>query len=343
MNTNLTRKGWLWLLVALCCWGVSGDAWAETFAEVTAISEPDTRGRWRPVKISPAAAKMEDGVRRPLTVGMALSKGDRIVTEEARVTVRLARREHITISPASDLVIEERTVIQKLGEVYYQVRDVFSVQYGTVQTAVEGTEFAVVGKDGAEGPVSVAVTEGAVQVSNAGQAVRVKRGQEVLVAPALAPGLPTKMPLAATQAARSNAWTLGRPQLQVGALASGSVYGDEAGIDLRYFAALRVLPFLNVVADGAQGFTPDSLRTGSGLGLEVVMGGLSVGGSGSVTLERWRYACGGQYAALHMGGHVHGRYTLDITRRFFVAAMARAGGNGDGFEATVGLGGGVSL
>jgi len=318
-------------------------AWAETFAEVTAIAEPDTRGRWRPVNASAAAAKVVDGERTPLEVGMALVEGDRVVTEEARVTVRLARREHITISPGSDLVLEERTVIQKLGEVYYQVRDVFSVQYGTVQTAVEGTEFAVSGADGADGAVAVAVTEGAVRVSNAGEAVRVQRGQQVLVPAGLAPAAPTTLSLAASQAARSGAWTLGRPRLQVGALASGGLYGDEGGGDVRYFAALRVLPFLNVVADGAQGFTPDSIRTGSGLGLEVAMGGLSVGGSGSVTLERWRYPCGGRYAALHVGGHVHGRYTLDITRRFFLAAMARAGGNGDGLEATFGLGGGVNL
>ncbi len=343
MNLKIARNACFWLLTALCLWGVPGDAWAETFAQVTAIAEPDTRGRWRPVKTSPAAAKVVDGIRTPLEVGMALDKGARLVTEEARVTIRLARKEHITVSPGGDVVLEERTVIQKLGEVYYQVRDVFSVQYGTVQTAVEGTEFAVSGTDGADGPVAVAVTEGAVRVSNAGESVRVKRGEQVLVAPTLAPALPTAMPLATTQAARSAAWTLGRPKLQIGALASGGVYGGEGGADIRYFAALQVLPFLNVVADGAQGFTPDSLRSGTGLGLEVALGGLSIGGSGSATLERWRYPCGGRYAAVHLGGHVHGRYTLDITRRFFVAAMARAGGNGDGLEATFGLGGGVSL
>jgi hypothetical protein len=90
-------------------------------------------------------------------------------------------------------------------------------------------------------------------------------------------------------------------------------------------------------------FSPSSHRSDSGLGLEFVLGGLSIGGSGTATIERWNKACGGRYAALHLGGSVHGRYTLDITRRFFVAAQAKAGGNGDGINATFGLGGGVSL
>jgi len=328
------------LLVALCFLALPSSAWAEAFATVTAIAEPDSRGRWRPVKTTPAAAKVDGEVRTPLEVGMALEEGQQLVTDEARVTIRLGKKEHITISPASELVVAERSVIQRLGEAYYQVRDVFSVQYGTVQTAVEGTEFAVSGVDGS---VKVAVTEGVVSVSNAGESVRVTRGEQVMVAPTLAPVTPTKMPLSATQAARSGAWTVGRPRLQVGALASGGLLGDAGGVEMRYFAAVRVLPFLNVVTDGGQGFTSSSHRTGSGVGLEVALGGLSVGGSGSVTLERWRYPCGGRYAAVHLGGNIHGRYTLDITRRFFVAAMARAGGNGDGIEATFGLGGGVSL
>ena len=155
------------------------------------------------------------------------------------------------------LVLEERSVLQQLGEVYYQVRDVFSVQYGTVQTAVEGTEFAIAG-EGAE--VAVRVTEGAVQVSNAGEAVRVKRGQEVRVLAASPPPSPTTMAMAATRSARSTAWTLGRPRLQLGLLAGGGVLGTDAGAQMQTFAAVRVLPFLNVVADATQGYSPSSIE-----------------------------------------------------------------------------------
>jgi hypothetical protein len=328
----------LWVLAVLCC--LPTTAWAETFAVVTAIAEPDARGRWRPVQTTPAAAKLEGETRTPLVVGMALDLGEQVVTDEARVTIRLGKREHITVSPAAAITIQERSVIQRMGEVYYQVRDIFSVQYGTVQTAVEGTEFAI---SGSESGVGVAVTDGVVRVSNAGASVRVKRGQQVMVAPTLVPAVPTKLPLSAAQSARSGAWSLGRPRLQVGALAGGGLMGDEGGVRTSTFAALRVLSFFNVVADGGMSFSPSSHRSDSGLGLEFVLGGLSIGGSGTATIERWNKACGGRYAALHLGGSVHGRYTLDITRRFFVAAQAKAGGNGDGINATFGLGGGVSL
>ena len=50
------------------------------------------------------------------------------------------------MAPGSTLVLQERSVLQQLGEVYYQVRDIFSVQYGTVQTAVEGTGLPSLGK-----------------------------------------------------------------------------------------------------------------------------------------------------------------------------------------------------
>ena len=327
-------------LMLLCMAWAPAEAWAEAFATITHIATPDTRGRWVSVTDSPAAAKVTADARIPLSVGMELALGDRLQTDEARVTVRIGRKEHITMSAGTTLVLEERSVLQQLGEVYYQVRDVFSVQYGTVQTAVEGTEFAIAG-EGSD--VAIRVTEGAVQVSNAGEAVRVKRGQEVRVSAASPPPSPTTMAMAATRSARSTAWTLGRPRLQLGLLAGGGVLGTDAGAQLQTFAAVRVLPFLNVVADATQGYSPSSHRTGSGLGVELALGGLSVGGSGTATLERWRYPCGGRYAAVHVGGSFHGRYTMDITRRFFVAAQARGVGNADGIEATFSLGGGVSL
>jgi len=340
MTRRLRGLRFVFATLVICLGWAPSSAWAEDFATITRIATPDTRGRWHAVDSTPAAAKVTDEARSPLEVGMVLVIGDRLQTEEARVTIRLGQREHITMSPGSTLVLEERSVLQQLGEVYYQVRDVFSVQYGTVQTAVEGTEFAIAGQDSG---VAVRVTEGAVQVSNAGEAVRVRRGQEVVVATAAPPPMPTAMTMAATRSARSTAWTLGRPRLQLGLLAGGGLLGSDAGAQMQTFAAVRVLPFLNVVADATQGYSPTSHRSGSGVGLEFALGGLSIGGTGTATLERWRYPCGGRYAAVHVGGAFHGRYTMDITRRIFVAAQARGVGNADGLEATFSLGGGVSL
>ena len=323
-------------------------AWAESYAIVQSISEPDARGRWRPVQESAAAVRLLDEERTPLVVGMALALGDRIVTEEARVTIGFgdtvlvgqSRKETFTVAPGGDITIKERSILQQLGEVYYQVRDVFSVDYGTVQTAVEGTEFSI---SGGEGPVNVAVTEGVVRVSNAGSSVRVKRGQQVSVAPTAAPPQVVKIPGSTLRAVQQGAWSLGRPRLQLGVMGSGGLMGNHAGGELRTFASVRLLPMVNLVGEGGFGGTKGASLGGSGLGLELALGGLSVGGSVQSTYERRRYDCGGGYAAIHLGGTVHARLNMSITRRFFLVASGRAGGDSRGVTASGGFGAGVSL
>jgi len=79
------------------------------------------------------------------------------------------------------------------------------------------------------------------------------------------------------------------------------------------------------------------------LGLEFAAGGLSVGGSAQATLEQWRYPCGGRHIALHVGGMAHARYTMSLTRRLFTTAAIRVGHGGDGLQADVAYGLGVSL
>ena len=74
-----------------------------------------------------------------------LSLSDKRIVTRARVTIRLSDNESITVSAGSEITLRERSVLQTLGEVYYQVRDLFTVDYGTVQTAVEGTEFVISG------------------------------------------------------------------------------------------------------------------------------------------------------------------------------------------------------
>lgn len=330
------------LLVWVCLLLAPSQVWAQVFATVEALSQPDARGQWRTVDESPAAARWVGEVRTPLTRDMELALGDRIVTEQARVTIRLSDNESITVSAGSEITLRERSVLQSLGEVYYQVRDMFTVDYGTVQTAVEGTEFVISGQ---EGPVTVAVTDGVVRVSNAGEFVRVKRGQQVVVAPTLAPPAVTPMTEAMKQTAHAKAWSLGRPRLQLGGIVSGGLTGQSGGYDTRFFTAVQVLPMVNLVSEAGVGGTSDhsGVRLPAGLGLELVLGGFSFGGSGQVTTERWRYPCGGRHVAVHVGGNVHGRFTKNVTRRLFVAASGRVGGTGDGIEASAGIGGGVSL
>lgn len=339
MSCSSIRFRWLW--VVLMAWCASAThAYATEFATVTAISAPDTRGRWRPVKETAAAARMEAESRVPLKIGMALNPGDRLVTEQARVTVRFGQSEHLTIAPASDLVLSERSVIQRLGEIYYQVRNAFTVQYGTVQTAVEGTEFVVGGSPEA---VQVSVTEGVVRVENNGETVRLRRGQSVVAEANQAPGEPQQMQQATSRMLRTKSWTLGRPRLRVGVLATGGLLNQNGSAAVRTFAAVRLLPSLNAVVDGEHGGSTTSLRTGAGLGLEWALGAFNVGGSATLGLERWQYACGGEYAAIHAGGAAHARFSVDLTRRVFLTGLARASASGEGLEASFGLGAGVSL
>jgi len=326
----------------LAAFSLPGNAWAETFATVQALSVPDVRGRWTSVETTPAAARVADESRTPLSVGMALEVGDRISTEQARVTIRLADNEHLTVSEGADLTLKERSVIQRLGEVYYQVRGLFRVDYGTVQTAVEGTEFSI---DGTEGPVRVAVTDGVVRVSNAGESVRVRRGEEVTVALSAAPSAPVVMTGAARRSVLSKAWSLGRPRLQVGAMAGGGMLSQGAAVEGRGFAAIRLLPGMNLVAETGLGGLGgvEGIRVPASLGMELALGGFSVGGSGQVTLERWRYSCGGRHIAVHLGGTAHVRFTMPLTRRVFVVGTSRLGHDGSAIEASMMTGLGVSL
>ena len=217
----------------------------------------------------------------------------------------------------------------------------FSVDYGTVQTAVEGTEFSIAG---AQEGVKVAVTEGVVRVSNAGSSVRVKRGQELVVNPTAAPTAPTSMARPALLAVQKAAWALGRPRLQLGVLGSGGWSGNSGSGHLRAYTSVRLLPMLNLVGESDVGVGGKrSLLNGGGLGLETNLMGVQVGGSLRVITEQRTYACGGQYAAVHMGGNVHARVNMNITRRFFLVASGRAGGDGRGVTASGGFGAGVSL
>jgi len=327
------------LLVALS-WLPSA-AWAQGYATVSSLAEPDARGRWGAVQATAAAARIRGDERTPLEVGLSLQIGDQVQTTQARVELALPSGETITISEGADLTLGERSVIQRLGEVYYQVRDVFKVDYGTVQTAVEGTEFTI---SGADGPVQIAVTEGAVRVTSAGESVLVKRGQVLAVAQSIAPGAPTALGRAGLQQAMAKAWTLGRPKVQLGLMAGGGLVGTEAQVETRSFASMRLLPGVNLVGElGLGGLLGQSTRVPANMGLEMSLGGFSVGGSGQVTVENKSLECGGKQVLLHLGGAAHVRYQLPLSRRLFIVGGARAGFNGATVDGSGQVGVGVSL
>jgi len=184
-----------------------------------------------------------------------------------------------------------------------------------------------------------------VKVSNAGETVRVRRGQIVTVPMDAAPLTPARMAAAQRFAATKKAWTLGRPRLQIGALGGVGILGGEPGAETRAFAALRILPMMNVTAQTAVGGLGSlkGLRLPASIGAEAVFGGIAVGAEGQMTVERWRYACGGRHLAIHLGGALTTRLNVPVTRRLFMVGAGRVGHDGSGVVSSVGFGVGVSL
>jgi hypothetical protein len=325
------------LLVVLM--GLPSAAWAQGYATVGAITQPDARGRWSSVEATAAAARIRGDVRTPLRIGLDLQLGDIVQTDRARVRLDLPGSETMNLSEGADITLAERSVLQRMGEVYYQVRDAFRVDYGTVQTAVEGTEFSVSGTDGA---VRVAVTEGAVRVSSGGESVRVRRGEVLSVAQSAVPSAPTKLGRAGLSQAMAKAWTLGRPRLKLGLLGGGTYVGSAAEMEIRGLAGVGLLPGLSMVAQtgiiGGQ-----NTRVPLTLGLETSLGGIALGGSAQATVENKTLDCGGRQVLLHLGGAAHARFELPLSRRLTVLGQVQVGGGGGAIQASGLAGLGLNL
>ena len=80
----------------------------------------------------------------------------------------------LRVGDHADVEVRSRSAIQRLGDVYYHVLSAFTVQFGTVQTAVEGTRFIVL--DEPTG-VDVRVVEGRVRVTTDKGSARLGRWQ----------------------------------------------------------------------------------------------------------------------------------------------------------------------
>jgi len=309
MNTLLA----LWMLVAA--------AWAQDFAMIEEIRTPDLDGRWVAVETSAAAERVRDGAYEPLTVGAPLEVGDGIRTQLARVVIRLETGEQLTVREAAELTLQERSVLQAMGEVYYALRGAFSVDYRTVEATVEGTEFIMSGPD----PVAVTVTNGAVRVTGAdGTSALVQAGQTLAVPSGAPVPSPTKIP--ATQRADlvARSWARGRPRLVVAGLAEGGLTGNSASGGLRISARLSLGRVLALTWE--PGFSAgSSTHLPAGLGLEAAIGGWSFGGQLVTDLEITERDCGGSSGTLHIGGAGSARLSIPLSRRFSVEGQIRVG------------------
>ncbi len=210
-----------WVLLLL--WWVASPAYA---AEIEALWAPDWAGAWAPVKTTGEAWVERGGETLPVAVGMTLAPDDRLVTQQARVRLRLDEDHVATAYEGSAMVLREWTYVdQQLGRLVYEVRDLFRVQYARTEVLVEGTTFAVDGS--ADGSGQVAVLEGRVRVRNDDGEVVLDRGDVAVLSAAGAP--------VAMAAARSvlKTWRE-RPDgsytpLEIG-LRAGLGYGDSLAV-----------------------------------------------------------------------------------------------------------------
>lgn len=314
-------------------------AWAATFATIDQITTVDALGRWKPASQTGRVRVVRGDTTLPASVGIELMPGDRLLTDDARARVRLGGGQDISVAEHSDVEVGERSVLQRLGEAYYRVRGSFSVSYGSVQTTVEGTEFAVrVGE-----ATVVSVAEGRVSVRNPDGEVHVRRGQVVEIAQTGTPAAPTFNP-AVARAAIGKTFRRAGPSLQAGVLLSGGFANGGGAVEGRLFARILLFPGLRLSIDtgiGSDG-VEDGTRLPQGVGLELALGGVSVGGQVLTTVELCNFECGGAYVALHIGGMGWVRYSLPLSRHFSLEGVLRAG-YADGIVVDGAGGFGVSL
>ncbi len=329
-------------------------AWAAVVEAVAVPGFGGTMTALRPgARTGEATARLPDGETLPLGPGVELPVGARIDTRRARVVLRLDSDELLHIEAASAVELgAARSVQQHLGEVYYRVREAFTVQYGTVETAVEGTRFLVAGETEDGGPVRVSVDEGVVTVRTPGGARALAAG-ETLVAPAdAAPGAPGSWGAVDRGRALGQMHGAGPPRLLIGGLVLGGLTGAVASerqalpavgtAGGRLLASARVRGPVRATAGVALGGGPRAAQLPLDAGVELMLGPVAVGGSAAVLWEERRPDCGGSQTWLHVGGLAKLRAELPLGRRLRLLGAAQVGAVGTP-TADLGLGLGVVL
>lgn len=341
----------LTLLTVLTLGPGTGSAWAqEAVGTVRVVTEQDDRGRWQPVGAATRAFRVREGLApEPLTADMVLQVGDRIETDLARVEIEYTTGERLNLVEGTQVTLTaERSTLQELGEVYYRLKSAFQVQYGTVDTVVEGTRFTVAGV-GDTGQVRVRVDEGRVRVENDAGATPVGRGRELLAEPT---GPPRAPPVRARPGVEDIARTYprGRPGLVVDAAVVTEVLVDPIqtaagvatvrgapgvrfGTSMAVGSVARVRVDTTVAAAGARG-----VRLPQSLGLEVGRPGLGIGGGPSVVWERRTLDCGDVVEDLTIGGVAWARKRLPLARGLALTVEGTAG-----YDSLIRLGAGAGL
>lgn len=124
-------------------------------------------------RVSREVTYVRDGTERAATPGLVLYEGDAIRTAAGSCAVETPEGWRVEIGEASQVRLG-KTVLQRLGSVFYKVRGAFTVQVDDVQLLVEGTAFRV-DRDLA-GTGELLVPEGSVKLSGTETEERVAEG-----------------------------------------------------------------------------------------------------------------------------------------------------------------------
>lgn len=307
-------------------WVVEGVAVPGFGGEMTELrrDQPTTAAR---------VVRGEDTVGLPLSVGMALQEGDIVVCDRARVLLRSGDDESLTIREGAQVELTaERSILQHLGDVFYEVRSAFSVEYGTVETTVEGTRFRVAGDALDSGPVVVGVAEGRVRVTTPAGTVAVDAGQQAAVAPEAVPAAPS--PWTAAERGRALAPTvgLGRPRFVLGPIVAGGFTGSDAQTldavfagQLRLISSMRVAGPVRVLVEPGLAFGPRTTQLPVNVGGELMVGAWTVGATAAATREHRQDPCGAEQVLVHIGGAAHVRGAVPLGRHLRVVGVGRLG------------------
>ncbi len=293
----------IWLLL------ISLDALA-AFGTVDVVTIRDASGNWSKVDSTADAVRVRDGKEEPLTEDMTVDVGDVIRTTQARVKLTLADKELMSIGEGSEVTLKERGVLQTLGDVYYQLRGAFSVEYGHVEATVEGTRFLI-----EQGDIQLAVAEGAVRVKDesGGEALV---GTREITSSAAEP----KTWLRSEMGPRlQQTWPLGRPVVM--AVGSFSVGYGQRGLNDRFRFSGRLSPLPHLWLDVSVGYASRLLRWHRfplSVGVDYQIADFAVGVDVVAML----------YHSLENNGYgplLTGRYTLPIDRHLYIEGQGRVG------------------
>ena len=315
------------LLFAMLMWLCASTAWAKPI--VGALMVQDARGRWVPVTETAEATATRGDQRIPLKISTELEYGDELRTYNARVEIIWTEgedAEQVYVWEYAQVTLTgERSVMQQMGDLYFQLRNSFSIQYGTVETMVDGTAFTVKGPN----PVEVGVTEGVVRVRDGESEERVTAGQFVTAAGGGA-GVTaaTNWSRSARRAVKANTFMDGFAATELGIMAGGLQLPQSGPVAAQLYGQFRLAKALQLRAESGV-LSGDGIQLPQTLELSYRLGGLAVGGRGQVSLYQAQKDCPDGCDASLWGLSASGagvlRYSVPLSARLVASGDLSAG------------------